>query len=417
MVGRLWQNSAGQLSFLRHAAVAPPDVFTFEHAPQKLAPLEVLHSGKSPVGLPNQAWLCLDLYNIVSRMAEAGHHTGVHQLLEHPAKNCPEVGLCGRGRCSGIAAWRERWLVRQLCPGALQVLCVGMAAVRTEWGVLQQEMCESLVTSFVAIHPNSAAVLSRVWPHNQDVVVRAMLALYKQEDTSISRILDVCEELKALTVVLDATPFEFAVELAALAARREYLNVEKWLQERIGYHRLPFLTVRLIISAATPHSDAFTEAMLSQLEGCEQAVVQFVARKIQGNQVANGQSGIGGQVGKINLSLETLAIFLRVLQVHSQGGPPEILAEVLQLERRAVALHPELQVLIIEAAAASSSPIPPASFPSDIEEEANAYFQKACFASARAVSGGQGVIGLAKSAVLAASCSCMRRTTGSLSTA
>lgn len=51
------------------------------------------------------------------------------------------------------------------------------------------------------------------------------------------------QELKALTDVLETTPFAFALELAALAARREYLNLEKWLQERMAAHGLPFMQV------------------------------------------------------------------------------------------------------------------------------------------------------------------------------
>ena len=90
-MGKLWHNTQGQLSFLRHAMVAPPDVFTFEHALRKLAPLDGLHGSKSAVGLPNHAWLCLDLYDTLSRLAEAGHRPAVHQYLEHPAKKCPEV--------------------------------------------------------------------------------------------------------------------------------------------------------------------------------------------------------------------------------------------------------------------------------------------------------------------------------------
>ena len=119
-----------------------------------------------------------------------------------------------------------------------------MAAIRTDWGVLQHEVCDGLVMSYISVHPNSPLVLNRVWPQNKEVVMRAMVALYKQDDTTVSRILDVCEELKALTLVLDGTPFDFAIELAALAARREYLNIEKWLQERISYHRSTFLMVR-----------------------------------------------------------------------------------------------------------------------------------------------------------------------------
>ena len=91
IVGKLWSNGQGQLSFLRHAVTAPPDVFTFEHAPQKVAPLEGLAGGKSPVGLPNQAWLCLDLLDTLSRLAEAGHHQTVQQILDQPIKHCPEV--------------------------------------------------------------------------------------------------------------------------------------------------------------------------------------------------------------------------------------------------------------------------------------------------------------------------------------
>lgn len=40
------------------------------------------------------------------------------------------------------------------------------------------------------------------------------------------------QELKGLAVVLDATPAPFCLELAALAARREYLNLEKWLSDQ-----------------------------------------------------------------------------------------------------------------------------------------------------------------------------------------
>lgn len=47
------------------------------------------------MGLPNQAWLCLDLYDVLSRMTEAGQHSAVHHLLDSPIKNCPEVCVCG----------------------------------------------------------------------------------------------------------------------------------------------------------------------------------------------------------------------------------------------------------------------------------------------------------------------------------
>lgn len=64
MVGHVWTNHGGQLSFLRHAVSAPPEVYSFQSSERKIAPVEGLHGGKSPVGTPNQAWLSIDLLQV-----------------------------------------------------------------------------------------------------------------------------------------------------------------------------------------------------------------------------------------------------------------------------------------------------------------------------------------------------------------
>jgi len=106
-----------------------------------------------------------------------------------------------------------------------------------------------------------------------------------------------------------------------------------------------------------------------------QALVQFAATKLQARSEAGGQLSDGSQ-GSMQLPLEILAVVLRVLQAHSQAGPPELVAEVAQLQHHALRMHPELHALIVEAAAASAVPTPATSFAPDIEEEANLYFQK-----------------------------------------
>ena len=77
------------------------------------APVEGLQGGKSPTGTPNQAWLCLDLLEVLGRLAELGHHTSVHAILEPPMKQCPEV------------------------------LLLGMASVYPDWAHLHMEVCHS----------------------------------------------------------------------------------------------------------------------------------------------------------------------------------------------------------------------------------------------------------------------------------
>lgn len=86
----LWQNSAGQLSFLRQAIAAPQELFSFDHAEHQVPTPDWMNS-KVAQCTPNQAWLSLDLYKTLCKLAEVGHHTAVQQLLEEPMTNCPEV--------------------------------------------------------------------------------------------------------------------------------------------------------------------------------------------------------------------------------------------------------------------------------------------------------------------------------------
>ena len=48
--------------------------------------------------------------------------------------------------------------------------------------------------------------------------------------------------LQALSMLLNATPYSFVVDLACLASRREYLNMDKWLSDKIQEHKEPFIS-------------------------------------------------------------------------------------------------------------------------------------------------------------------------------
>lgn len=318
LVGSLWANTAGQLSFLRQAAAAPPELFSWVHAARKQEPLEGLHAGKSPCGTPNQAWMCLNLYDTLARLADSGHAPAVRQVLELPLKQCPEV------------------------------LLLGMAAVQAGWGPLQQEVLEPLVVTYVASHPNSGVVLQRLFPLNRDLLLRAMTSLYQKDASNIARVLDVCQDIKGLTVVLDATPTPFCLELAALAARREYLNLEKWLTDSF-----------------TAKGSAFMQSAVSFLDAklrSEQPALQTVA-------TAMGPSPGAAGGGRISVSEATLEVFLRVLAANAGLLPSDTLQQFKMVQAAAVQAHPQLSSVVGDSSSLEA-------FAPDIEEEANAYFQR-----------------------------------------
>ena len=102
----------GQLSLLLHATAAPPEVYSFElPADRRLPHVDGLAGGRSPFGTPNQAWLCRELLEVLCYLTEAGGFAAVRQILELPAKTCPEVSqyLAGQPACRGGAKGDTRY--------------------------------------------------------------------------------------------------------------------------------------------------------------------------------------------------------------------------------------------------------------------------------------------------------------------
>ena len=212
VVGRVWQNQQGQLDFLKYAIQSPPSVFTFEHAIRQQPPLKGLAGNVSSIGTPSQGWLSLDVMEILCRLAESGNSPAVHQILDQPRKECPEL------------------------------LLLGVASVSTEWNLLQREICEDLVPKYIDDHPNSEVVMRNLWTANKDVILRAMVVKYEKDANYISRMLEVCEKSNGVQAAMESVPFEAACDLAAAASQRKQLGLmlEGWLQDKLSSNGLPF---------------------------------------------------------------------------------------------------------------------------------------------------------------------------------
>jgi CCR4-NOT transcription complex subunit 1 len=67
-----------------------------------------------------------------------------------------------------------------------------------------------------------------------------MKAQEAEQSIRLARILDVSQDLKALSILLNGQPMIFNIDLACLAARRGYLKLEKWMSDRIRDHGVNF---------------------------------------------------------------------------------------------------------------------------------------------------------------------------------
>lgn len=111
---------------------------------------------------------------------------------------------------------------------------------------------------FLGGHPNHQLVFMRIWQIKPSYLTNAFRDFYEENPLNITRILDVAQDLKVsshpltnrslfqyevqiLDSLLEVRPFTFALDVASLASRREYLNLDKWLADNIATHGAEFL--------------------------------------------------------------------------------------------------------------------------------------------------------------------------------
>lgn len=220
VIYRHWQNVEGQLSLIA-VMLKNPDLFSFADYIFNSPPVEIL---KTPPDTENKevcAWKSLHLVEVLLYIAEHGYYTPVHELFKFPAQHCPDV------------------------------LFLSLLNINPPLTGLRQELFNQLVPTFLANHPNSGVILASAWNSNhfsmtlRPIIMHAMSEWYlrgaEYDQVKLSRILDVAQDLKALSTLLNARSFLFVIDLACLASRREYLKLEKWLSDKIREHGESFI--------------------------------------------------------------------------------------------------------------------------------------------------------------------------------
>nr|GLL40743.1 CCR4-NOT transcription complex subunit 1-like [Ipomoea trifida] len=204
--GSVWKNADGQLSFLRYAVLAPPELFTFAHSGRQLAYVDAVKEHKLQPGHANHAWLCLDLLEVFCQLAERGHASLIRCILEYPLKHCPEV------------------------------LLLGLAHINTAYNLLQHEISSIAFPTMLKSTLGTRMILY-LWNVNPSILLRGVMDAMKDDPDNINKVLDACQELKILSPVLDMIPYSFGIRLAALASHKEFIDLGKWLSTNLRTYK------------------------------------------------------------------------------------------------------------------------------------------------------------------------------------
>ncbi|XP_070971591.1 CCR4-NOT transcription complex subunit 1-like isoform X2 [Oncorhynchus clarkii lewisi] len=276
LIYRPWKHAEGQLSFIQHSLMSP-DVFCFADYPCHTVAIDILKAPPEDDNREIATWKSLDLVESLLRLSEVGQYEQVKQLFSFPIKHCPDM------------------------------LVLALLQISTSWHTLRHELISTLMPIFLGNHPNSAIILHYAWhgqgqsPSIRQLIMHSMAEWYMRgeqyDQAKLSRILDVAQDLKSLSMLLNGTPFAFVIDLAALASRREYLKLDKWLTDKIREHgvsgepfiqacvtflkrRCPSIIGGLALEKDQPKSTLLPPETMATMLGCLQSCAGSVTQEL-----------------------------------------------------------------------------------------------------------------------------------------
>ncbi|KVH97106.1 hypothetical protein Ccrd_000794, partial [Cynara cardunculus var. scolymus] len=303
--GNAWKNTEGELPFINHAFKVSPELL-FAHSGRLLGYADAENDHKFHADHASHPWLCIDHLEHLCLLAEAGQATSVRSLLEFPLKHCPDV------------------------------LLLGMAHVITPYNLLQDEV-SSAVLPMLLKDDSKREIVLKLWHVNPVFFSRALKDALNFDPENIYRVINLLEELEILLSVLALVPMFLGIRLAALAARKEFIDLEEWLSTNLSIYE-----------------DIFFEECLEFLKVVE---------------VDGQDSSDHGEI--LSVYKETAPTVLKVLQLHTSLLSSNHLFEEME-SLYVTSMHNSQIMKDIDGPSSSTSEV----YADDVETDVNLYFQQ-----------------------------------------
>ena len=386
IAGADWRNKEGQLTLLRALMIVPPAVYEFpldeadEIKDFVAAGIPVIDSGTtspSPSSCPNPGGFACSrvLQRLLSLSDVQKLHPMAREIVGMGLQSCPEIILCALVRLQLFNAAA----INDASNSADQV----SSRARANAGMpLKGELMRELIPLFFSPNPkfvvkNPMGAIRRLWEISSNTVVAACVEAFKvltnPEERSVV-IAHQCNLLRkslpnadngALQQVLNSSKdADFAFTLACYMSDNGMLDFTNWLQERVN--------------------------SLNKTTVCTQTIL-FLSKTYNKAKLRSTVATAGdGDAIILVLSWENLATMLRLLTTFDS----ETLAQVIPnsdttlgsqgkiIMERCMQLYPTIATQTARSSTPNTSNNSPGgggggnNQPDEIEEAANAYFQK-----------------------------------------
>nr|CDI56008.1 related to CDC39-component of the CCR4-NOT complex [Melanopsichium pennsylvanicum 4] len=318
-----WMHRLRQLQILHGLLALGSEKFSFASLPGRRiltadqvaeAPNSVQSAGKQ---LLSSAYNSLDLIETlieISASDDQNVRSAVQEVLQQAIKVCPELIL------------------------------LGLVQIPQPWNAIHAELASQLVAMFMTPHNSSLLVFHRIEKTHREYLLNAFRNFYLENQLNLTRIIDVAQSLGIVDDLVDARPFAFALDVAALASRREAIDLDAWLQDNINRHGSDFI----------------------------RAVLEFLDMKAKDDLAKPDPQA---DQSFVPLTVNNVASFLKALRSNGESMSAEEIDFFKGVRNVCLQLHPRLMNLA-PGAEGQEPGLQVVTFPQDIHDEADSWYRQ-----------------------------------------
>ncbi|PLW29355.1 hypothetical protein PCASD_17609 [Puccinia coronata f. sp. avenae] len=230
---------------------------------------------------------------------------------------------------------------------------MALIQVPTPWALLHNDLVNQLLQSFLKGHPSHQLVFLRIWQLVPDFQMTALRNFYHENEMNVTRVLDITQDLKVLDQVLSYQPdVNMIIDIASLASRREYLNLEKWLGDRIAQYGSSFINGCLTFLNKKVKHDLLRQSIVNQ----------------------DTSPAPAPESATLSLSAPTVSIFIRTIRMNHELLSLEELERFKETRTQEIQLHCKLMNFMPGNEDKPGMQV--SSFDSRIEAEVDSFYKK-----------------------------------------
>lgn len=261
--------------------------------------------------------------------------------------------------------------------------------------ILLKTLIVSFISHLISTFPHAERILGLVWIATPTLVEASMISLWRKDPTILRQVLGISQRLEILADLLSSnTATDFTIELAIMAYCEDLLNLETWLTELLGTRGIQAISSTTLYLARKVRTGNPPDAVELPLEAVR-IIFRCLVTAIRKSNVVQVQESLDGIRDVLNAFIQ-LNPRIADLNATSEGGDRNVLVGMDIGAPSAVttmtttdsapipATNAEENMMLDAASAAAailypmtSGPNPTAiGFPSEVDKEADAFFQK-----------------------------------------